>query len=137
MNSGSAKFSLLRKIGLHPLSAFIAIFVDFMLFGPEVASPPSIIITFIFGFLITIPVFLFQKYGSSDKTKIAIAKALLIGILTAIPSPLPSILTGLGALLGLIGEAFQKEEARENLKIYKNPNENDSIDIKAEEIDKK
>ncbi len=101
--------SPLRKVGLHPLSAFAAICVDLMLFGPEAAAPPTIFITFLFGLLITLPVFLMQKLGSGDSAKIAFAKAMIIGILTAIPSPLPSLLTGVGGLLGLLGSAMSQD----------------------------
>lgn len=133
MSVSKGKLLLLKKIGLHPLSAFLAICVDIMFFGAEVSVPPSIVITSIFGFLITIPVFLLQKFASADSAKIAIAKAMIIGILTAIPSPLPSVLTGLAAILGFFG-ASNNEKEDEVVKTPKSEPSDNCIDINAEEL---
>ncbi len=121
-----------RKLGLHPLSAFAAICVDLMLFGPEAAAPPAFILTFAFGFMISVPVYLLQKYASGDGRKVAFAKAMIIGILTAIPSPLPSVFTGLGGILGLIGSVFNSKSEVPRKTEDKIASKEDVIEIKAE-----
>ena len=43
-----------------------------------------------------------QRYGFKDDWGLAIGKSLLIGCLTAIPSPLPSAVSITGGILGLM-----------------------------------
>jgi len=52
-----------------------------------------------------------QKFSFGDNWAVAIAKGLFIGILTAIPTPLPGLITGGG---GLLGWAKQLQAARES-----------------------
>ncbi len=97
-----AKF--LQSFGIHPLAAFILIMIDMMLFGKDVfLGPAGWIISSILGAILVIPVYLLQRYAYKDTPPIALAKALLLGLLTAIPTPLPSLFTGAGGLLGLAG----------------------------------
>lgn len=92
----------IQKFGIHPLGALAFICVDTMLFASELA---------VIGWLISIPVgmiigiscFLLQKFAYKDDIPTSIAKALIIGLLTAIPTPLPSVITGVGGVLGMIG----------------------------------
>jgi len=89
--------------GLHPLVGFGMVVVDLMLFGPESASlfitwPISIAV----ATALTIPCLLIQKYGMREQWRLAIGKGALVGILTAIPTPLPSIITLIGGTLGTV-----------------------------------
>lgn len=89
--------------GLHPLVVFGMVAVDFMLFGPESASlgitwPISIAV----ATALTIPCILIQKYKMREPWGLAIGKGGLVGILTAIPTPLPSIVTLFGGALGTV-----------------------------------
>jgi hypothetical protein len=97
-----AKF--LQTFGIHPLSAFALITIDLMLFGNDaLLGPAGWTISSIMGLILVIPIYLLQRYGYKDTTPIALAKALLLGLITAIPTPLPSLLTGASGLLGIAG----------------------------------
>lgn len=89
--------------GLHPFVGFGMFAVDWMLFGSETASlgitwPISIAV----ATALTIACVLYQKYATRDQWGLAIAKGLMVGILTAIPTPLPSIITLSGGVLGTV-----------------------------------
>ena len=96
------KRQLLKKIGLHPFVAFALIVVDMMLFGTDI----TIIawwISVVVGVMLIPPSILLQRFAYKDDWNVAIAKGIIVGILTGIPTPLPAIVTGLGGVLGLIG----------------------------------
>jgi len=83
--------SFSQTFGLHPLTVMGMFAVDWMLFGEEVATAGI-------GWLISLPVgvalgvaaALIQKQAYKDETMSAVAKGLLVGLLTAIPTPLAS-----------------------------------------------
>lgn len=95
---------LAAALGIHPVPAIVVIAVDGMLFGTAVATLGT-------GWLISIPVaivmavavVLFQHRGSpQDDLALAVAKGLFVGVLTAIPTALPSLLVvGQGAAGGV------------------------------------
>jgi len=80
-----------RTVGLHPLTALGLLVVDWMLFGEEVATAGV-------GWLVSLPVgimlglvaFMIQRRSYKDEPGPAAAKALIVGLLTAIPAPLSS-----------------------------------------------
>ena len=89
------------KVGLHPLVGFGMFAVDWMLFGPEAGSLGitwPISLTVAAG--LTIPCILIQRYGFKENWGLALGKGLMVGVLTAIPSPLPSVLTFVGGAMG-------------------------------------
>ena len=102
--------------GLHPFVGIGMIAVDVMLFPGEGVSlggtwPISIAI----AAALTIPCVLIQKYGMKEEWGLAIGKGLMVGVLTAIPTPLPSIFTFIGTGLGAVallsdGKSSSKEE---------------------------
>ena len=95
--------SFCQTFGLHPLTAMSLFVVDWMLFGEEIATAGI-------GWVISLPVgtalglatILIQKYAYRDATMPAVAKGLLVGLITAIPTPLASLgmlpLTAFGAI---------------------------------------
>lgn len=92
-----------QLVGLHPLVVFGMFAVDVMLFGSESVSlgitwPISIAIATV----LTIPCVLLQKWGMREQWGLAIGKGLMVGILTAIPTSLPSIITIIGAGFGTV-----------------------------------
>jgi hypothetical protein len=91
-----------RCVGIHPLAAFGMIAVDLMLFSSDVTGIGWLLSCAIAGAL-TIPCLLLQKFSYLDNWPLAISKALLVGLLTAIPTPLPSFVTGSSGVAGIAG----------------------------------
>ena len=101
-------------LGLHPAVAFIMILVDFMLFGSDVTGVGWGISCLVAAILV-IPVILFQRYAYKDSWGVAIGKGIVVGLLTAIPTALPSFFTGIGGLLGLAGGSSVKQLEQQNV----------------------
>jgi len=92
-----------QLFGFHPLVAFGMLAVDWMLFGQEsvtlgITWPISIAV----AAALAIPCALIQKFGMIDQWGLAIGKAAIVGILTAIPTPLPSTATFIAGTLGTV-----------------------------------
>ena len=97
--------SVFIRLGLDPLAALGAVLVDLMLFGGTLATGGvGWVASIPVGFALGIAVVLLQHRGPSrDNLGLAVGKGILIALLTAIPTPLPSVGTaGLG-ILGTIG----------------------------------
>jgi len=96
-----------QKYGLHPLVALAMICVDTMLFGSDILAVftegATLAISIAVAAILTIPCILLQKYAYKDNWGAAIGKGLIVGILTAIPTSLPSIVTGGSGVLGIVG----------------------------------
>jgi hypothetical protein len=89
--------------GIHPTIAFLALIVDLMLFGGEVVTlgallPVSIGAGFVLGFI----TYLAQRKWYGDDKESAAIKGLILGLLTAIPTPLPAALYIPSGIVGLI-----------------------------------
>ena len=81
-------------IGLHPMAAAAILAVDSMLFGGTVATAgAAYALSIPVGIIITIAVTALQKSGCNDDWILASGKGVTFGLLTAIPTPLPSIIT--------------------------------------------
>lgn len=93
---------LIGRIGLHPLVALAAILVDAMLFAPDVTGV-GWLVSVLVGVLLMIPAVLLQRHAYGDGWAMAVSKGMLVGLVTAIPTPLPAVVTGAGGLLGLAG----------------------------------
>lgn len=92
----------LQTVGLHPLAAVGLVAVDIMLFGGEVGSAGvGVAVSIPVGFVLGLAGCLLQKFSYGDNWGTAIGKGLVMGVLTAIPTSLPSVLTGGGGVLGL------------------------------------
>lgn len=92
-----------QMVGLHPLVGFGMFAVDGMLFGGESLSmgatwPISIAVAAV----LTIGCVLIQKYQMHEQWGLAIGKGLMVGLITAIPTSLPSIITVTGGVLGTV-----------------------------------
>jgi len=92
---------IFQTLGLHPIVGFGMFAVDSMLFAETVATGGV-------GWVISIPVaavltmgcILIQKFGFGDNWGLAIGKSLIVGLLTAIPTPLPSLISVAGGVIG-------------------------------------
>ena|SRR5437867_7044085 len=83
--------SFCQTFGLHPLTAMGMFAVDWMLFGEEVATAGiGWVISLPVGVVLGLAAALIQKHAYKDETMTAAAKGLLVGLLTAIPTPLAS-----------------------------------------------
>jgi hypothetical protein len=99
----SSRKSFMQEYGLHPLVGFGMFAVDWMLFAGEVGTlgaswPVSIPVAIV----LTIACTLIQRYAFKDDWGTAAGKSLIIGLLTAIPTPIPSIVPLSGGLLGTV-----------------------------------
>jgi hypothetical protein len=82
-----------RAFGLHPGVAVLTVAVDMMLHAADVVSG-GLLIPFSFGggVVLGIITFLAQREWYGDTEASAKIKALVVAVLTAIPSPLPYVL---------------------------------------------
>jgi hypothetical protein len=89
---------------LHPILALTAITTDCMVSAVDVASlgTTAPFLWAVAGVFVGITVFLGQKKWSSEDAQSALIKALIVGFLTALPTPLPSFLTVPSGVLGLV-----------------------------------
>lgn len=98
----------LQTIGLDPLVAFAVVAIDFMLFGPD-STGVGWVISCIVGLLLIIPCSMVQHFSFGDKWPVAFAKGVIVGILTAIPTPLPSVVTFSVGVAGLLSQINRKQ----------------------------
>jgi hypothetical protein len=89
--------------GLDPRIAFLTFVIDLMLFGGVVLTwglliPLALVVGIVLGFI----TYRAQMRWYGDDRESALIKGVIIGLLTAIPTPLPAILYIPSGLLGLI-----------------------------------
>jgi hypothetical protein len=97
-----------QVFGIDPRIAFLAFVVDLMLFGGELATlGASIVVSVPAGIVLGIVAYKAQRRWYGDDHDAALIKALIIGLLTAIPTPLPALLAVPSGLLG-IAHGIQK-----------------------------
>jgi hypothetical protein len=94
---------LTQLFGLDPRIAFLMFLIDVMLFGGEVLTlglliPVAMVAGVVLGFI----TYRAQKRWYGDDPDAALIKAAIVGLLTAIPTPLPAIAYLPSGLLGLI-----------------------------------
>jgi hypothetical protein len=94
---------LTQLFGLDPRIAFLMFLIDLMLFGGEVLTlglliPVAMIAGVVLGFI----TYRAQKRWYGDDHDAALIKGAIVGLLTAIPTPLPAIAYLPSGLLGLI-----------------------------------
>ena len=90
---------MLQAAGLHPLGAIGVVAVDTMLFaGTVVTAGAGWVVSVPVGIVLCFGVALLQRTGFDDTWGLAVGKGVIVGLLTAIPTPLPSVLiAGSGA----------------------------------------
>ena len=95
---------MLTRVGIHPLAALGVIAADSMLFGGTVLTVGSgWLVSVPFGIALGVAVGLIQHYGSAhDDPGLATGKGILIGVLTAIPTPLPSLIVAGAGTAGAV-----------------------------------
>jgi hypothetical protein len=81
-----------KAFGLHPLTALAMFVVDWMLFGEEVATGGvGWVLSLPVGVLLGLFAVLIQRRLFNDESRPAIAKGVIVAVLTAIPAPLSSL----------------------------------------------
>jgi hypothetical protein len=110
--SGFVKFA--HVYGLHPLVAFALVAIDWMLFtGLEIPSLGALAaVSALVAAALFPPCVLVQRYAYGDSWGAAIGKSALGSLITAIPTGLPSALTGGLGVLGAIGMKARPSEPR-------------------------
>jgi len=98
-----------QRFGIHPTIAFLTLVVDLMLFGGEVATMGAILpVSIGAGLVLGIISYMAQRKWYGDDKDSAAIKALILGFLTAIPTPLPAILSVPSGIVGLIHNLRKK-----------------------------
>jgi len=104
--------SLLHTFGIHPAAAALLIAVDAMLFTGEAATAGvALAVTVPVGFLMGMTAAILQKKAHQDGWGAAIAKGVVLGVLTAIPTPLPAFVTAMSGLAGFLDRFQSKPKA--------------------------
>ncbi|MGA2451724.1 MAG: hypothetical protein ABTD50_23960 [Polyangiaceae bacterium] len=79
--------------GIAPLNAVVVISVDFMCGGLEITSAMLFaVVTCVIGALLVLPCTVIQVHAFKDNWLLAAAKGFCLGLLVAIPTPIPSFL---------------------------------------------
>ncbi len=95
--------SLLRRLGIHPTVAAAFILIDWLLFGGELFSMGAALpVSIAVGIVMALWAAVMQKKKYGDPWSLAVTKGVLLGVLTAIPSPIASFLTLLGGIVPLL-----------------------------------
>src|SRR5215475_16035888 len=115
-----------RTVGLHPLTALGLFIVDWMLFGEEVATGGvGWLISLPIGVMLGLVAYIIQRRSYKDEAGPAAAKALLVGLLTAIPAPLSSFgilpLAAFGAIRVLSRRPADSNQADEVIEAGSQP----------------
>jgi len=95
--------------GLDIRAAILTVIVDLMVFGGDVISlglliPLGIAVGGVLGFI----VYKIQSHWYKDDHQSAVIKALIVGLLTAIPVPLGPVIAIPGGLLGIVNSLKRK-----------------------------
>lgn len=94
---------LIQTFGLHVTSAVLTIIVDMMLFGGEIVSvglliPLGIACGLVLGFI----VYRIQRHWYGDDQNSALIKAMIVGLLTAIPTSVTPVIAAPAGVLGIV-----------------------------------
>lgn len=93
-----------NRVGLDPLLAIGVCAMDIMLFGANgITLGAGWIVTGPIGLALAIPATLIQKYSYNDNWGAALGKGMLVGLVTATPTPIPAAITLTLGGAGFIG----------------------------------
>jgi hypothetical protein len=93
----------IQLFGLDPRIAFLTFVIDLMIFGGVTLTLGLLIpIALVAGIVLGFIAYRAQMKWYGDDREAALIKGLIVGLLTAIPTPLPAILYVPSGVLGLI-----------------------------------
>ncbi len=96
----------LQVFGLDPRIALLTFVVDMMLFGGTILSFGLLIpLAMLAGVVLGVITYRAQMHWYGDDREAAIIKGAIVGLLTAIPTPLPALVYLPSAILGLLHRA--------------------------------
>jgi hypothetical protein len=99
-----------QVFGLDPRIAFLTLIVDMMLNAGELMSMGLLVpVSMMAGVVLGYVVYKAQIHWYGDDPESAKTKAIVIGLLTAIPTPIPELFYLPAGLLGLFHRFFRKE----------------------------
>jgi hypothetical protein len=99
-----------QQFGLHPAVSFFAVAVDVMVQAAVVGSGGLLIpLSVITGIILTVVTYRAQQHWYGDDKESAAIKAAIVGLLTAIPSPLPYALFIPAGLVGWFHRLREKK----------------------------
>jgi hypothetical protein len=106
---GAVASGLGQTFGILPSLALLTLAVDAMLFTGEAATLGGTLpISCVAGAVLGLITFLAQRKWYGDDTEAAIIKGLILGFITAIPTPLPAILYVPSGIVGLVHNLRRK-----------------------------
>lgn len=95
--------SILQRIGIAPGLVAIVVIVDSLLFGGEAATlGASLLLSIPVGIIVATIATIWQKKFYQDSLGRALIKGIILGTLTAIPTPIASVVAILGAILPML-----------------------------------
>jgi len=106
----------LAMYGIHPLVAVVVVAVDAMLFAEEIVSlGAGWIISILVAIVLVIGSTLIQKKAFGDEWGLAIGKGILLGVLTAIPTPIPSSITLTSGVVGTLKIIQDRKQSKQTV----------------------
>ncbi len=95
--------------GLDPRIAFLTLVVDSMLFGGDIITGgASIGLSVFVGAVLGFVTYKAQRKWYGDDKDSALLKGVILGLLTAIPAPLPALLSIPSGIVGLVHNLRKK-----------------------------
>ena len=95
--------------GIHPALASLTLIVDMMLFPVDVVSVGTdLLISCAVGCMVAIIAFLAQRKWYGDDGESAFIKALILGLLTSIPTAIPAVIYVPAGMVGLVHNLRKK-----------------------------
>jgi hypothetical protein len=92
-----------QAFGLDPRVASLTVIVDAMLFGGDVATLGAVAFLSVpVGAVLGVITYKAQRHWYGDDRESALIKGLMVGLLTAIPTSLPGLLTIPSGVIGLV-----------------------------------
>jgi hypothetical protein len=102
-----------QTFGLDPRAAFLFVLVDLLLFGGELATLGALIcFAPVVGVVVAYISYKMQRAWFFDTHESALIKALVLGLLTAIPAPVTPLIAVPGGIVGLLELARRKKVSR-------------------------